>query len=1068
MSRREPYALPKPQDGAPIFWRSLEEKHAPGAAQERAQAEFPEGQLAGAAVARGADHKSLSRIANDPDDTTPVGRRGFMMLGGMLAALAAEGCARRPVEKVMPYVKQPEYAVPGLTYHFATVRAHRGDALGLIVESHEGRPTKIEGNPEHPGSLGATDGLTQASVFDLYDPDRTRVVLERGQPSTWADLEKWIATSVVPAAASGKVRLLVQPSLSPTFVRLRDLLRDKFPQLRVHTYTPVSDSAPREGARIAFGEVLAPLYDYGNARVIVAVDSDFLMTETGSVRATRAFARGRNVRSPHDTMSRLYVVEPEHTVTGANADHRLRLPAAHVQIYLYALAKELAARGVDLGDAGKAVVGAGADGIPDRWIKVVAAELAHPNNKGRSVVVVGSRQPKHLHALVHAINQGLGNVGQTVQLFPVADAAEADNLDDVKALAKDLNDGKVEKLLVLGGNPVHDAPADLKMGDAIAKAKEVFYLGSHVNETAAKATWHAPRAHELETWGDARSLDGTVSLQQPLIAPLHGGRSDVEILALLLSEPHPTGHELVQATLRVAMPGAVWFEKEWKRALQKGLVATIVPRPTAVTLRGAEIAAAMGAAKKAATITSGNLEVTFAPCPKLYDGRHANNPWLLELPNPMSKIVWDNVAFVSQTTARALGLENGDIVRLSKDGVGSVDIPVWTLPGQTDFSVALHLGWGRQAAGRYGNRHGFDVYPLRPADGMGFTDGVKLTKLAGDDLAKVKERVGEMGMSDHASPPLAGVAPYSQFEAETGRFKIIQTQEHHKMEGRPIAIDATFEEYKKTPTFPQYKSPDPKALPLWDRRPYNGYKWGLAIDLNACTGCNACVIACQAENNIATVGKEQVMRGREMHWLRIDRYFVGQDEADPVVAMQPVACVQCEEAPCENVCPVNATTHSPEGLNDMAYNRCVGTRYCANNCPYKVRRFNYLEYQGEPFYGDLPDTVKMQFNPNVTVRMRGVMEKCTYCVQRIQEAKATARVEGRQVRERDVTTACQQVCPAQAVVFGDLNDPTSRVTELTKRDRGYRLLAEVGTHPRTTHLGKIRNPNPEMGMQGGG
>jgi molybdopterin-containing oxidoreductase family iron-sulfur binding subunit len=880
-----------------------------------------------------------------------------------------------------------------------------------------------------------------------------------------AELDKWLkdVASTYAKDTTGKLRILAQPTQSPTTVRLRDLLRDKMPAAKIHTYAPVSESNVREGTRIAYGQPLAPLFDYGNARVILSLDSDFLLTESGSVRATRAYTRGRHVRNVHDTMSRLYVVEPELTLTGANADHRLRLPAAHVQQYLYALAKELVARGVDLGDAGKAVAGATAEGIPDRWIKVVADELV--KNKGRSVVVVGSRQGKHLHALACAINAGLGNVGQTVQYFPVPDARETDTVADLKALVKDLNDGKVETLIILGGNPVYDAPSDLKLSDALAKAKEVFCLASHVNETAKKATWHAPRAHELESWGDAKSLDGTVSIQQPLIAPLHGGRTDDEILAALVGEPG-TAHDLVQNTLKVAMAGApASFEKEWSRALQKGLVAAVVPRPTNPgTPMGGQIADAMNQAKKPASVTAGNLEVTFAPCPKLFDGRHGNNPWLLELPDPMTKIVWDNVAYFSETTARALGLEKGDLVRLSRDGAQPVDVPVWILPGQADFSIALHLGWGRDAAGRYGNRHGFDVYPLRTTDAMGFADGVKVQKLGADDIAKIRERMGEMGMSDHPAPPLAGVAPYSQFEVETNRFKIVQTQEHHRMEGRPIAIDATIDEYKKTPTFPQYRTPDPKTLPLWEKNRYTqGYRWGMAIDLNACTGCNACVLACQSENNIATVGKEPVMRGREMHWLRVDRYFVGHDEADPRVAMQPVMCVQCEEAPCENVCPVNATTHSPEGLNDMAYNRCVGTRYCANNCPYKVRRFNYLEFQGEPFYGDLPDTVKMQFNPNVTVRMRGVMEKCTYCVQRIQEAKMAARREGRTVREGDVQTACQQVCPAQAIVFGDLNDPTSRVAELRKRDRGYRLLSELGTHPRTTYLAKIRNPNPEMG-----
>ena len=1061
MSKRQPYQAPlaTTTDAGVVFWRSLESKADPARAQVEAAAEFPL-RLEAAVTAK-------TVAADDRPDETAIGRRSLLKLAGTGAAAATLAACRRPVEKLIPYTRQVEYSVPGVAYHYATARVERGDVIGLLAEVHENRPTKLEGNPDHPANRGTSDLRTQASILDLYDPDRagriSRKDGERRIDANAAELEHFLSETIKRSAADqgAKLRLLVEPSISPTFLRLRDAFKVKFPAAKIHTWTALDASNVREGSRLAFGSVVNAVYDYSMARTILALDSDFLQTEPGMLRATRGFVRGRQAHRPMEGMSRLYVVEPNHSTTGSNADHRLRLPARDIEAYLVSLCRELASKqglGNDLNQYATGAAQAPA-GVSPMWLSAVAKDLvAH---RGRSIVVAGSRQPARVHALVHAINAALGNNGETIHFYSVTDEELGDSVADIKALAADLDGGKVDTLVILGGNPAYDAPAELGFADKIGKAKASLHLGSHVSETAVRSTWFVPAAHDLEAWGDARGLEGTISLMQPLIAPLHDGVSDLQIMAKLVGEPVSGGSEAVQATLRAKGAGAINFERIWSTALQRGVVDSAQSRPTPPSPPvAANILGALTAAKRSTRpLGPDNLEVSFVPDPKLLDGRHANNPWLLELPDPLSKIVWDNAAYVSPDTAKALGVVNNDVVRLARDGGAALEVAVFVLPGVADNCVTLHLGWGRTNVGRYGGLpervgddryaapagiypfaqqlpqngaiRGFNAYALRTSDSLGFGEGFKATK--------------------------------------TGKtYKLVTTHEHHTMEGRPIAIDATLEEFKKTPDFPQWKNsshpgtPDPTVLPLWTPQEYTEHKWGMAIDLSMCTGCNACTIACQAENNIAFVGKDQVSRGREMYWIRIDRYFVGDEAADPRVAYQPVACVHCEQAPCENVCPVNATEHSPEGLNDMAYNRCVGTRYCANNCPYKVRRFNYLEFQGDPLYGDLPETLKMQFNPNVTVRKRGVMEKCTYCVQRIEEARIASRRDSRSLKDGDIVTACAQACPADAIIFGDLNEARSRLATLASMGRGYHLLSELGTHPRTTHLGKIRNPNTEM------
>lgn len=1032
MSKRTPYELSKAPEGTPVYWRSLEEKaHYADVAQGG-----EEGRAAEAQVQAARQVEFTPAMLEKPD---AVGRRGFMsILGASMALMGAAGC-RRPVEKIVPYVKMPEDVTVGVPNFYATVYPRRGDAVGLLVETHEGRPTKVEGNPDHPSSFGATDALTQASILDLYDPDRSGKPTKGGNEVTWAEVEKELTGKLKSLEADGgsRLRLLLQPTSSPSVLRLRGAILKRFPRARAHTYAAVSESSSREGTRLAFGAPLQPLVAYDRARVIVALDCDFLEGEPGSTRASRLFAMGRRLRSSQDGMNRLYVVESTFTSTGTAADHRLRLPRSQVGRFAMALAAELARAGVDLGEVGAAAQRlAKADGLPPQWLKAVAKDLAAA--RGAAAVVVGSSQPAEIHALVHAMNQAFAAQGSggggVVRYVPVADGEEVDTSTDIKALADALRAGQVDTLLVLGGNPVYDAPADVAFAEALSHAPFSAHLATHRDETSAKCHWHLPKSHEYEAWGDQRALDGTLSVQQPLIAPLRETKSELEILAMVADLPERAGLPIVQATFRQSFASAIASEHEWRRVLSDGIVKGSNLEAATASLRATDVVQALEKRPVPAAPSKDALELVFSPCSRLFDGRYANNAWLQEIPESLTKIVWDNAALLSPKTAAELGVKNGDVLTVSR-GNANVRIAAWVFPGQADNTVGLALGWGRTAAGRVGNGKGFDVYPVRTLDGLSFGAGAKVSV------------TGE-------------------------KYRFSQTQEHNSMEGRPIARETTLMGYKAKPRFAEIQSPPPaKSLPLWTKNDYSkGHRWGMSIDLNACSGCNACVVACYAENNITPVGKDQVARGRELAWLRIDRYFVGEDENDPKVAWQPMMCQQCEEAPCENVCPVNATAHSPEGLNDMAYNRCIGTRYCANNCPYKVRRFNYLDFKSE-FWSptgvaalpvDPPETVQMQYNPDVTVRMRGVMEKCTFCVQRIQRAKIKTKRQGRPVHDGEVTPACAQACSSGAIVFGDLNDPSSRVARISETDRRYKLLAEIGTAPRITYLGRVRNPNPEL------
>jgi molybdopterin-containing oxidoreductase family iron-sulfur binding subunit len=950
------------------------------------------------------EREFLEGASEAPDDA--ITRRTLLTLLGASAGAAGLVACRRPEEHIVPYVQAPEQVIPGVPRHYATSMPNGTSAYGLVVESHEGRPTKVEGNELHPASLGASSARVQASVLDLYDPDRSQSVLKRGEISSWNDfVAAWKERAKAHAADGGEALALVAtPSASPTLSRQLAAFQKTYPKARVACYAPVSEANALAGVTRAAGRPLLSVHHLDKAKAILAIDADILHADPEMIRHTRGFAAGRRVAAPGDAMNRLWAVEAVFSITGANADHRQRLSARRIPAFVTALAAELRKGGLAI-DAPAASAVAGLDAA---WLHALAEDLLA--NRGASLIVAGPRQPAAVHAAVVALNAALGNVPATVEYREPVDAllpSPAAFADLVAAL----RDGKVKTLVVLEGNPAYDAPADLGFAAAAAKAEELVHFGSHVDETAALASWHVPSAHFLESWSDARARCGTLGVVQPLILPLYGGKSAVELVGLLASGEDRPGYDLVQATWRGFL-GEADFEKRWNRVLHDG----VLPQSQLAGVKLELKPGALGELATAASSGAGELELVFQACPKLEAGATANNAWLHELPDAVTKVTWDNPLLISPATAAAKGLTDEDVVKLEVQGQ-SLELPILRVPGMADGTLALSLGYGRTKAGRVGTGVGFDAFPLRTAAAADVASDVKLTP--------------------------AG-----------RKFPIAQTQEHGSMEGRAIIREATLTHYKQEPGFANEETP---LFSLWTEHEYKkSPQWGMVIDLNACTGCNACAVACQSENNIPVVGKDQVRRGREMAWLRIDRYFTGEP-ADPGAAFQPVPCMQCENAPCEQVCPVAATVHDAEGLNAMVYNRCIGTRYCSNNCPYKVRRFNFFNYTK-----DTPRVLKLANNPDVTVRARGVMEKCTYCVQRLSAAKIDARLGGRELKDGDAKTACQQACPAEAIQFGDLLQLESRVAKARANDRTYALLADLNTRPRTTYQARLRNPHPAL------
>jgi len=936
-----------------------------------------------------------------------VDRRQFMKLMGASLALAGLGaCTTQPTEKVVPYVKPPEELVPGEPVYFATAMPLGGTVTGLLVESHVGRPTKIEGNPKHPASLGATDAVTQASILTMYDPDRSQVVRRVDEILGWEAFQTALASALEAQAETGGagIRILTETVSSPTLAAQIAAVIAKYPGARWHQYEPLARDNAVAGARLAFGTDVNTLYRFDQADVVVSLDADFVASGPGHVRYARDFAAKRRLTGGSSDMSRLYVVETTPSNTGTKADERLVVRAAEVATIARAIA-------AGVGAGGSAPAGEGGHGA---WVAAAVADLKA--SAGRSIVVAGEQQPAEVHALAHAINATLGNAGKTVVYTDPVEARVEVQRDSLRALTDDMRAGKVELLLILGGNPVYDAPADLDFAGALDEVSLRVHLGLYDDETSALCQWHLPSTYYLEDWSDGRAYDGTVSIVQPLIAPLYAGRSAHEVLAMVLGQGPQKGYDIVREHWK-NVRGATGFEQFWGRALSDGLVAGSAAAPRAVSARPG-LAASLAAA--AAPSGEGALELVIRPDPTILDGRFANNGWLQELPKPLSKLTWDNAVQLAPRTAERLGVANLDVVELGL-GAARVRGAVWVTPGQADGSVVVTLGYGRTRAGRVADGAGFDAYKLRTTAAPDFASGLTLKK------------TGET-------------------------YLLACTQHHGSLDGRDIVRETDLAHYREHPDFAQHIGHAvPDDMTMYPPFPYDGYKWGMAVDMNACIGCNACVVACVAENNIAVVGKEQVNIGREMQWLRIDRYYTGEPES-PEVAHQPMFCQHCELAPCEVVCPVNATVHDEEGLNVMVYNRCVGTRYCSNNCPYKVRRFNFFRYTN---YADA--SLALQRNPDVTVRSRGVMEKCTYCVQRINHARIAAKREDRKVRDGEILTACQQVCPTDAMVFGDLNDEGSRVAKLKAEGRNYSVLGDLNTRPRTTYLAIVRNPNPALG-----
>jgi len=949
------------------YWRSLEELASTAEFRAFVEDEFPN---------------------RTPDWNNPASRRRFLTLMGASVALAgASGCTVQPKEVIVPYVRQPEEVVPGNPLFYATAMSTAGIATGLLIESHLGRPTKVEGNPLHPASLGATDAAMQASLLTLYDPDRSQSVTRNGAISDWGNFLAALtgARDIAGLKQGSGFRILTGTVTSPTLTSQVKEFLSAHPSAKWHQYEPCGRHSVRSGASMAFGKPVNTTYRFDRADIVVSLDADFLCSGMpGGIRYARDYSARRRAAAadPGVQPPRLYVAEGTPSITGGMAEHRFRMRSAEVEAFASTLLRDPTS--------------------------VVAKDLdAH---RGSSIVLAGEHQSPRVHAIAHVLNQSYGNAGKTVLYTDAVESNPINELASLGELIADMRNGAVEVLLILGGNPVYDAPADLDFLDAMKKVPFRAHLGLYANETAAWCHWHVPEAHYLEAWSDARAYDGTVSLVQPLIAPIYEGKTPHEILNVLNSEADRSAHDTVRDYWQGQHKGKN-FDDFWRISLHDGVVAgTALAEITPSAVKSPETAAS----------ASEGLEIVFRPDPAVGDGAMSNNAWLQEMPKPQNKMTWDNAVWFSPKSAERYGVTTGDRIEIALRG-RKVDGPVWIMPGHADESITVHFGYGRSRAGNIANGIGFNAYSIRNSASPWMDTGVEITR-------------------------------------KSSGYKFATTQHTQTMEERDPFRVGTFSEYHNEPQFarpPENHVSDTHTMfPLWDYN--NRHKWGMSIDLTACVGCQACTIACQSENNISVVGKEEVAKGRHMNWIRVDRYYHGGFD-DPQMYFQPVPCMHCENALCELVCPVAATVHSAEGLNEMVYNRCVGTRYCSNNCPYKVRRFNfflYADWDTQSLFGSR--------NPDVTVRSRGVMEKCSYCIQRINRAKIDAEKQDRPLADGEIVTACQQACPTQAIVFGDLNDANSRVSKLKQQQRDYSLLEELNTRPRTTYLARLRNPNPNL------
>jgi molybdopterin-containing oxidoreductase family iron-sulfur binding subunit len=1111
-------AIAPARSSAPRYWRSLEE-------------------LAG-------DEDFFRKIGDEfmPDAAVwldPTSRRNFLrIMGASLALAGLVGCNDFPDEKIIPYVNPPESVLPGKPTFYATAIPFCGYAMGALVESHEGRPTKIEGNPDHPASLGASNVFMQAAVLDLYDPDRSRLVTKAGMSTSWGTFYDTLRKRLDAQRGKGDgIRLLTRTITSPTFAAQLAEFRQAFPEARWHVHDPTSDAGCSARTGGAPGQAV---YDFSQAGVILSLDGDFLYSDVGSLAYARQFSDGRR-REPGEhpdmqTMNRLYVVDSTFSLTGAMADHRRAVKPSQVIDVARAVAARL---GVELAQGATPPAGM------EQFIDALAEDLRHPQQAGKpaaklGVVVAGDHQPPALQALAHAMNEAIGSVGKAVRYIEPAAIQGAESL---QALVADMSAGKVDTLLIFGGNPAYDAPADVafkaelqRLTTAVDAGGQPLHftarLGAHDDETSFLCQWHLPESHYLEAWGDARAFDGTASIVQPLIVPFsQASKSIWEMMEALLGRPDRSGYETVRAfwqgkwkpasggpapatqPARRAVPAknqhdAGTFEEWWQLVLRKGLI-----EDSAFSARPPTGPAAAGSIGSHQATGAGTWQLVFRPDPTIWDGTPANNPWLQELPKPFTKLVWDNAALISHRSAEKLGVKDNDVVRITFDG-RTLDGPIVVVPGHPDETLTLTLGYGRTRGGHVATEEGrvvrgCNAYALRTIAAGGFAVGAQVEPISGQRRQLIMTRShhamsGFAGSSDHSpdstlSPEAIEHPGMSEDEIELRSRRLVRSgtlDEFRKDENWATRLGGEVEMRAKgiSTEFPGRRIqlsiyPTGAAEGGWDYS--KGYQWGMSIDQTACIGCNACVIACQAENNIPVVGKDECGRQREMHWIRVDDWFgtqPGETKSaaldDPQVIHMPVPCQQCENAPCELVCPVGATTHSVEGLNEMTYNRCIGTRYCSNNCPYKVRRFNFL------LFADYTATRALQYNPEVSVRSRGVMEKCTYCVQRLNRTrmdieKLTLRLEERaKIVEQEspekakalrdtlpkrqeelmlqLQTACQQACPTEAIVFGNKNDPASRVAKLKEDKLDYTLLAELTTQPRTSYLARLRNPNVKL------
>ena len=993
-----------------------------------------------------------------PSEIDGVTRRNFLQVMGATLALAGAtaGCARQPEEQIFPYVKQPEDVVPGKPLYFATANPQGGYAKPVLAESHLGRPTKVEGLPGHAASLGRTDAQTQASILDLYDPDRAQSITHLGFVDDWDNFVKE-ARQVLDDARLRRgagVRLLTGTVTSPSFAGLIDEFLTAFPEAKWHQYEAAGRENVREGARLAFGEYMDTIYHFDRADIIVSLDADFLERGPANVHDSAGYAARRDVVDHHEGevshgethgLNRLYAFESSPNLVGAAADHRFPVRPSEIEAVARRLASALGVSAPVSDD----------DGLSEKTrdaIAKVAADLK--SHASSSIVIAGEHQPPVVHQLAHAMNAALGGA---VTNIPSVEANPTNHVASLRALTDDMRNGAVSMLLIVGTNPVYTAPADIDFLGALKNVPLRAAMGLYLDETAGNCHWHLPQLHYLESWGDARSFDGSVSVIQPLIAPLYRGHTASELVSALLEQEPRAAHDIVMDHWK-KQRGEDGFDAFWRQSLADGFIANSAYSISTVSYRGT-----VGAYAPAAR-AEGEFEIVFLPDPNIGNGEWTNNAWLMELARPLSKLTWDNAVIVGYGTAQYLGLENEDVVEVTYNG-RSVRGPVWVQPGHCPDTITVHLGFGRARAGKVGNDMGFNAYSILNSEAPTIGRGAKITPLA-------------------------------------SKYGLARTEEHYNMEGRNLARRATVAEFAADPHRilhgehgEIHSASDEETLYNLEEKQWHGHAWGMTIDLNQCTGCNACIVACQSENIIPVVGKFEVRKGREMAWLRVDRYYRA-DQAhkfkrlpeatqrelldNPETYFQPVPCMQCENAPCETVCPVGATQHTREGLNDMVYNRCIGTRYCSNNCPYKVRRFNFYHYSRTPLGSRgarehalninwthvNPETLRLMRNPDVSVRSRGVMEKCTYCVQRINHARIESKRTGEPIQDGAITTACQQACPSGAITFGDTKDPDSAVHKRKQSHRNYGILADLNTRPRTTYLARITNPNPELA--GGG